>query len=122
MMLYPIYGLLFIRKGIQLMTGKTQSELTGFEKEDRNLGWKFVILGIMAISMLSWEYATYHPRSINTAGMLFKGIYLGVFFWLLFIDYTSKNLRERGFKIEKEILNQSLLVIAIMYFVRFVFK
>lgn len=122
MMLYPIYGLLFIRKGVQLVSGKAQSDLTGYEKRDKQLGWKFMVLGLLTISMLSWEYATYHPRSINTAGMLFKGIYMGVFFWLLYIDYSSKDLPERGFKIEKEILNQSLLVIAIMYFVRFVFK
>lgn len=122
MMLYPIYGLLFIRKGVQLLNGQSKSLIPGFERADKFLALKFLLLGILAISMLTWEYATYHSRTINTSGMLFKGIYMGVFLWLLVIDFSTQRLDERGFKIEREILNNSLLVIAIMYFVRFVFK
>lgn len=123
LLLYPVYGLLFIRQGIRIRQGKIGLETEpGWKERNRNLSWKFIILGLCSISMTMWEYATYFPVKYNTADIVFKITYLATFAWLLFMDITTRDLEKRGFKTERQILTLSLMVIAIMYFTRFIFK
>jgi len=108
--LFPVYGYLFMWKGAQLW------------KEDRPVSWKFIVLGVLSTSLVAWEIATYFPHQIENTHIGFRVMYLSVFAWLLFIDYTVDFSNRPQLEIEKQILRVSLLIMATFYFVRFVFK
>ncbi|HHG83507.1 MAG TPA: hypothetical protein ENJ82_02060 [Bacteroidetes bacterium] len=109
-LLFVVYAALFIRRGIQL------------QSKDRSLGLKLIVLGLLSGPIVLWEYATYFPATYQTSHIGFRILYLAVFAWLLFIDFSTDFALRPQLKIEKQILRLSLLVIAGMYFVRFVFK
>ena len=110
MLVFPVYGGLFIHRGTQLFGG------------DRGLGVKFIVLGVLATSLLSWEIATYFPDQIDSSHIWFRALFLAVFAWLLVIDFTTDFSKRPEMKIERDILRMSLLVMSAWYFVRFVFK
>lgn len=107
-LVFVAFGVLFVRKGILLL------------KKERGLGIKFLVLGIIGSSLVSWEYATYNYLQIQTSALIFKILFLATFAWLLFIDFTEQPAK-KGFVTEQQILRVSLLVIAVMYFTRFIF-
>lgn len=109
-LLFPVYGILFIRSGLAL------------RKSDRGVAIKFIVLGILAFSLVSWEYVTYYPESFDPHHLVFQVMYLATFAWLLLIDYTTDFSKRPHLKIERQILRLSLMVIAAMIFIRFVFK
>lgn len=108
--LFLAYAALFIRAGVQQL------------KTDRGLGIRFVILGLLTAPITLWEYATYFPNQYDTSHLGFRIAYLAVFAWLLVIDFSTDFSKRPALKIERQILRISLLVIAVMYFVRFIFK
>jgi len=108
-LVFVAYGILFFRKGILIL------------KEHPRTSTKFMVLGLLSSSLISWEYATYHYLEINTSALIFKILFLATFAWLLFIDFTTQPAKS-GMKVEQQILRVSLLVISAMYFTRFIFK
>ena len=108
--LFPVYGILFVRRGMQLWP------------TDRPVAWKFMGLGLLSSSLFSWEVATYFPKDFDYSHIWFRVLYLLVFAWLLFVDMTVDFSKRTEMKIEKQILRLSLLVMTAWYFVRFVFK
>lgn len=108
--LFLVYGILFIRKGI-LSRG-----------EQQGLSWKFIILGLLIMPISGWELITYFPQDFEKSLLSWRILYLVGFAWLIFIDLTT-NLKDKpGFKVERVILRYSLLVMAGMYFDRFIFQ
>lgn len=107
--LFVVYGLLFLRSGVRMM------------KKDRNLGLKFVVLGLLTMPISAWEYITYYPTLYDASHLGWRILYMSVFLWLLVIDFSTRFSKWPELLIEKQILRLSLLVIASMYFVRFVF-
>lgn len=107
--LFLVYGLLFLRSGLRLI------------KKDRSLGLKFAVLGLLTVPISVWEYVTYYPGLYDSSHILWRILYLAVFLWLLLIDFSTKFSKWPELLIQKQILRLSLLVIAGMYFVRFVF-
>lgn len=108
--LWPVYGTLFIIKGAQII------------KTDRSLGIKFIVLGFMTAAVLGWEFVTYFPLEFNQSHWAWRSLYLGIFGWLLLIDWTTDFSKRPQLKIEMQILRVSMLLIAVWYFVRFIFK
>jgi hypothetical protein len=108
-LLFLVYGFLFLRSGIRIL------------KKDRNLGLKLIVLGLLTLPITGWEYVTYFPNDYNSSDNGWRLLYLAVFLWLLIIDFTTDFSRRSELVIERQILRISLLVIAAMYFVRFVF-
>lgn len=109
-LLWPVYGILFIGRGVQLF------------REEKWLGFKFIWLGIMATAVLGWEIVTYYPQQFMSSHWGWRGLYLLIFAWLLVIDFTTDFSKRPELKVEKQILRLSLLMIAMWYFVRFIFK
>jgi hypothetical protein len=109
-LLWPVFGALFIVRGAKLL------------KTDKGLGIKLIILGVLASAILGWEYATLYPRYYDPSHWGWRSLYLAVFAWLLVIDFTTDFSKRPEMKIEKQILRLSLLMIAVWYFVRFIFK
>jgi hypothetical protein len=109
-LLWPVYGVLFVVRG---------SKLLG---TDRGLGIKFIVLGILAAGIIGWEYTTLFPQKYDYSHWGWRFLYLATFAWLLFIDYTTDFSKRPDMKIEKQIMRLSLLLIAVWYFVRFIFK
>ena len=108
--LWPAYGILFMIRGSQLLP------------TDRGLGIKFIVLGLLSASIIGWEYTTLFPQQYDYSHWGWRSLYLGVFAWLLFIDFTTDFKKRPEMKVEKQILRLSLLMIAVWYFVRFIFK
>lgn len=109
-LLWPVYGALFLLKG------------GGILKTDRALGIKFIVLGMMVTAIVGWEYATLFPSEYDSSHWGWRSLYLAVFAWLLVIDWTTDFSKRPTMKVEKDILRLSLLMIAVWYFVRFIFK
>lgn len=109
-LLWPVYGIIFIVKGAR-MVGK---ELW--------MGIKYMVLGFLAAGILGWEYTTLFPQQYDYSHWGWRSLYLAVFAWLLVIDYTTDFSKRPEMKIDKQILRMSLLMIAVWYFVRFIFK
>jgi hypothetical protein len=109
-LLWPVYGILFIIRGGRLLG------------TDRSLGIKFIILGILASAVVGWEFTTLFPQQYDYSHWGWRSLYLGVFAWLLVIDYTTDFSKRPEMKIERQIMRMSLLLIAVWYFVRFIFK
>lgn len=110
-LLWPIYGILFIGRGI----GRIR-------KGDRGLGVKLIVLGALAAMVIGWEFTTLFPQQYDYSHWGWRTLYLSIFAWLLFIDYTTDFSKRPEMKVEKQILRLSLLMIAVWYFVRFIFK
>jgi hypothetical protein len=109
-MLWPVFGILFIIKGIKIF------------KQEKWLGFKFIWLGIMASAVIGWEYVTYFPEEYDKSHWAWRTLYLAIFMWLLVIDFTTDFSKRPEMKAEKQILRVSLLLIATWYFTRFIFK
>ncbi len=108
--LWPVYGILFIFKGSQLF------------KTDKGLAIKLIVLGLLASAVLGWEYVTYFPEEFNKSHWAWRSLYLAIFGWLLMIDWTTDFSKRPQLKIEMQILRVSMLLIAVWYFVRFIFQ
>jgi|GEM_PF-2802249 len=108
--LFLVYGVLFIRRGI-LSRGVGQG-----------IPWKFIVLGLLIIPISGWELITYFPQEYEKSLLPWRILYLSGFAWLIFIDLTTQFKDKPGFKIEKDILRYSMLVLAGMYFDRFIFQ
>lgn len=109
-LLWPVYGVLFMMRGGQII------------KTDRGLGIKLIFLGVLATAVLGWEYVTYFPEQYDYSHWGWRSLYLGIFFWLLVIDWTTDFSKRAHLYVEATILRHSLLLIAVWYFVRFIFK
>lgn len=109
-LLWPVYGVLFMMRGGQNI------------KTDRGLGIKFIILGILATAVLGWEYVTYFPEQYDYSHWGWRSLYLGIFAWLLVIDWTTDFSKRAHLAVEATIVRHSLLLISVWYFVRFIFK
>jgi hypothetical protein len=109
-LLWPVYGILFLLKGRQLL------------RNDGGLGIKFIVLGILATAVVGWEYATYLPQQYDYSHWGWRVLYLSIFAWLLVIDWTTDFSKRPQLKIEQQIMRVSLLLIAVWYFLRFIFK
>jgi hypothetical protein len=109
-MLWPVYGMLFIVKGAQLW------------RTDRSVGMKFIVLGFLASAVLGWEYVTAFPEEYDYSHWGWRSLYLAIFAWLLFIDWTTDFSKRPHLKVQMQIIRVSLLLIAVWYFVRFIFK
>jgi hypothetical protein len=109
-LVFLVYGLLYLRSGLRLL------------KTDRGVGLKFMVLGLLTLPITAWEYVTYYPKEYDYSHIGWRVLYLTVFLWLLVVDFTTDFSRRTELVIERQILRVSLLVIAAMYFVRFVFK
>ena len=109
-LLFLVYGVLFIWKGWQ------------YRERKQGIMWKFIILGILMIPLTAWEAITYFPQDFEKALLEWRIVYLAAFTWLIFIDLTTNLKKENGMGVEKEILRYSLLVLAGMYFDRFIFQ
>ncbi|MEM6270579.1 MAG: hypothetical protein AAF998_14155 [Bacteroidota bacterium] len=109
-LVFLAYGLLCLRSGVGLL------------KSDRGLALKFVVLGVLTLPILAWEFITLYPDEYNYYHIGWRILYLAVFLWLLVIDFTTDFSRRPAIMIERQILRLSLLVVAAMYFERFVFK
>lgn len=108
--LWPIYGFLYILRGGQLL------------RTDRGLGIKLMVLGLLAAPVVGWEYVTYFPLQYDYSHWGWRILYLAIFAWLLFIDWTTDFRKRPQLKVEAQIIHVSLLMVAVWYFVRFVFK
>lgn len=108
-LLFPVYGILFFRKGVLI------------NQHHPSLSWKLIILGVLSTTLFSWEVATYFPAKLNPHAPLLRVLFLITFAFLLFIDFSTR-FPQNALKQEKQILRVSLVVISIMYFVKFVFK
>lgn len=110
MMLFPVYGVLFFKRGMELW------------QSDRRLSWELMVLGVLAVLPLSWEIATYFPEQIQSSHLGFRVLFLAVMAWLLVIDFTIDFRKRPEMVIERQILRVSLLVMSAWFFARFVFK
>lgn len=107
---FLVYGILFIRSGIVN------------RKLGQGVSWKFVVLGILAGSLTGWEAITYAPDDYNYFHIGWRALYLGVFAWVLLVDLTVRFRQLPSLKVEGEIIRVSNLLIAWMYFDRFIFQ
>lgn len=109
-LLFLVYGILFVRSGLQN------------RKAGQGISFKLIGLGVMTAAITAWEVITYFPYEFDKSHLGWRILYLAVFAWLLMID-LSTNFRDKPeLKYEKDILRLSLLVIAAMYFDRFIFQ
>lgn len=99
-LLWPVYGILFIGRGIELI------------RSDRGLGIRFIILGILSSAVLGWEVITYYPNDFLVSHWAWRSLYLAIFAWLLVIDYTTDFSKRPEMKVEKQILRVSMIMIA----------
>lgn len=109
-LVFMAFGVLFIRSGLKQLP------------REKGLAAKFVMLGLVAISLTLHEAVTYFPQDYDPSNILFRGLYLLCFACLIFVDVTTDFSKFPQLKVEKQILRVSLIVIAVMYFVRFIFK
>lgn len=109
-MLFAVYGILFIMKGIK------------YKERKQKLTLKFVILGLLIIPLSVWELITYFPENFEKSLLLWRIVYLVGFAWLIIIDLTTNLNDKPQMKVEKDILRYSMLVLAGMYFDRFIFQ
>jgi hypothetical protein len=109
-LLWPVYGALFVIKGAKLLS------------TDRGLGIKLIVLGCLATAVIGWEFTTLFPQEYDPSHWGWRSLYLSVFAWLLVIDFTTDFSKRPTMKVERQILRLSLLMIAVWYFVRFIFK
>ncbi len=107
---FLVYGVLFIRAGIVK------------RNEGKGIMVKFLGLGILAGGLSAWEAITYAPDRFNYFHIGWRTLFLVVFAWLLLVDMTTNFRKYPRLKIEGEIVRISLLVIAWMYFDRFIFQ
>ncbi len=110
MMIFPVYGVLFFRRGMQLL------------KTDKVFGYELLVLGVLAVLPLSWEVASQFPKDINSSHLWFRVMFLAIIAWLLVIDFSIDFSKRPEMKIEKQILRVSVLVMCAWFFARFVFK
>jgi hypothetical protein len=109
-LLYPVYGLLFLTSGFKLIKSK-----------EPKLGLAFVVLGVLAASLVAWEYISLFPEDYSKSALPWRILYLANFGWLLFIEFAFPKLREKGYTIESGILSISLVAVSLMYLFRFLF-
>lgn len=109
-LLFLVYGILFIRSGIRN------------RKADPGIPIKFTVLGLLTSGITGWEAITYFPYDYDWSHIGWRILYLSVFGWLIFIDLSTKWADKPQLKYEKDILRLSQLVIAAMYFDRFIFQ
>ncbi len=109
-MLFLVYGILFISKGIK------------YKHEGQGITFKFVVLGLLIIPLSGWELITYFPHDFEKSLLVWRIVYLAGFAWLILIDLTTNLGKEPKLKVEKDILRYSMLVLAGMYFDRFIFQ
>jgi hypothetical protein len=109
--LWPVYGALFVSKGVELM-----------RSGDRGVGFKFMVLGVLAAAVTGWEYVTLFPQEYDYSHWGWRALYLGIFAWLLVIDWTTDFSKRPALRVQQQIVRVSLLLIAVWYFVRFIFK
>lgn len=107
--LYPVFGLLFLIKGFRIL------------RAEKKLGLSFIVLGLLATSLITWEYVSWYPEDYSKSALQFRILYLATFGWLLFMEFVFPRIEDRGYKIESQILSLSLVAVAIMYFMRFLF-
>ncbi len=109
-LLFLVYGILFIARGIK------------YKDRKQGIPIKFVVLGLLMIPLTAWEVITYFPQQFEKALLELRIVYLVAFAWLIFIDWTTNLKKENGMGVEKDILRYSMLVLAGMYFDRFIFQ
>lgn len=109
-LLFLIYGVLFIWRGIQ------------HKNEGQKITFKFVVLGLLIIPITAWEVITYFPEQFEKSLLPWRILYLAGFTWMILIDLTTNFNDKPEMKVEKDILRYSMLVMAGMYFDRFIFQ
>ncbi len=108
--LFVVYGILYIYKGFK------------YKRESQRITFKFVVLGLLIIPLSGWELITYFPQSFEKSLLVWRIVYLAGFSWLILIDLTTNLSKNPKMKVEKDILRYSMLVLAGMYFDRFIFQ
>jgi hypothetical protein len=109
-LLYPVFGLLTV--------------LTSFKAWIR--GYKFLfllllLLGLSSFTLLWYPYIEFFSVLYNSSNVFIRVSFLTTFALVLLVDIFGK-LEQKGFRIEAKIMQNALLVISVLYFVRFIFK